>query len=184
MAVRRPLSEKIFPIVDPLGRRRKSKGNAGKNCECDVQRSVLKLYTKKFQVVGGGGAYGLRRVSLNPSSQSLRTLTPDLPVSLTNRSTTSLHHASTKRIHLRTKPVHQPPRPALRSQPGVTGVKARSDFSPEYFRELGNMLRLQVRQGDGEETRECRSIETQASRWTVGRKLASLVTCSQWRDQR
>lgn len=126
------------------------------------------LRGRRFHVIGGGGAYGQCRAAFTRDTSS-RSLTPCLGP---NSSLSSLR-AAKARIKGKRTPVPQVLKRPLQRATSFAR-KPKQHFSPEYLRELGDMLRLQVR------SESSRSTETQASRGSFPRRLAQLVTSSQW----
>jgi hypothetical protein len=130
------------------------------------------LRSRGFRVIRGGGAYGQRRPS---KATSNRSLTPYLGP---NSSLSSLRSAVQTRLQPRRSPASLIfKRPLQRATSFAR--RPKPNFSPEYLQELGHMLRLQVR-SSAQTIDSNRSIEIQASRGSLPRRLVQLVTCSQW----
>lgn len=127
-----------------------------------------RLRGRRFHVIGGGGAYGQQKAAFIRAPSS-RSLTPCLGP---NSSLSSLRAAKVRIKGKRTPAPLVFKRPLQRATSFAR--RPKQHFSPEYLQELGDMLRLQVR------SESSRSTETQASRGHLPRRLAQLVTSSQW----
>ena len=121
---------------------------------------------RRFHVINGGGAYGQRKTPL------VRIASSQLPRLLPNDSLASLRSETDARTDVRRKPKLLSRRPLQRSV--SMPRRAKSNFSPAYFQQLGQMLRLQVSRepkGNG---------QTQTADKGFVRRLTQLVTCSEW----
>ena len=150
MAMQRPVSERILPNAGHFAPKRGLKRLGEKKAELN-RGEVGRKDPRKFRIVAGGGAYGLRRVLEAPplNSSSCRAPTPDL-IPLTHSQSSVRANTSRSRLVLRRKPIHLPitRRPLKRQFSAQALSQRKAGFSAEYLRELGNMFRLQVRAGE------------------------------------